>query len=295
LTAIGVSYITALQQEIEKWLRLRATTGPIGVCFSGGVDSGSVFLVTYQTLLRLGESPSRLKAFTLAVDGGGADLAQARRFLDALGLGLFLEPIEIPARDLDWRATVRVTEDYKPLDVQSATMALALCRGIRARYPEWRYLLDGDGGDENLKDYPIEENPELTIRSVVNNLMLYQEGWGVDSIKHSLTYSGGLSRGYTRTYAPAAQHGFDGFSPYTLPNVIAVAEGIPFADLTQGSHERLYDLKGEIVARGVESVTGLKMPIFEKRRFQHGAVAAANTLFPEHETDYRRAFQAIYE
>ena len=59
-------------------------------------------------------------------------------------------------------------------------------RGIRSG----RYLIDGDGGDENLKDYPIEENPELTIRSVVNNSMLYQEGWGVGKIKHSLTYSG---------------------------------------------------------------------------------------------------------
>ncbi len=64
--------------------------------------------------------------------------------------------------------------------------------------------MDGDGGDENLKDYPIEENPELTIRSVVNNPMLYQEGWGVGKIKHSLTYSGGLSRSYARTYAPGA-------------------------------------------------------------------------------------------
>ena len=52
-------------------------------------------------------------------------------------------------------------------------------RAFAQRYPDWRYLLDGDGGDENLKDYPIEENPELTIRSVVNNSMLYQEGWGV--------------------------------------------------------------------------------------------------------------------
>ena len=74
------------------------------------------------------------------------------------------------------------------------SMGLRLCRGIRERYPEWRLLVDGDGGDENLKDYPIEENAELTIRSVVNNRMLYQEGWGVESIKHSLTYSGGYSR-----------------------------------------------------------------------------------------------------
>src|SRR5262249_54155342 len=153
---------------------------------------------------------------------------------------------------------------------QSATMSLALCRGIRQRYPEWRYLIDGDGGDENLKDYPIEENPELTIRSVLNNTMLYQEGWGVDAIKHSLTYSGGLSRGYTRTYAPADVYGFDGFSPYTLPNVIEVAEAIPFIGLTGWSHDRLYRLKGEVVARGVKAVTGLDMPVFEKRRFQHG-------------------------
>jgi asparagine synthase (glutamine-hydrolysing) len=293
LTAIGAAYIQALQQDIEKWLRRRAPDGPIGVCFSGGIDSGSVFLVTYHTMLQLGMNPGRLKAFVLSVAGCGGDLVQARHFLDALGLSLFLEQIEAESADINWREAVRITEDYKPLDIQSATMAMALCRGIRQRYPDWRYLIDGDGGDENLKDYPIEENPELTIRSVVNNLMLYQEGWGVDSIKHSLTYSGGLSRGYTRTYAPAAHFGFDGFSPYTLPNVIAVAEAIPFAELTQGSHQRLYQLKGEIVSRGVKAVTGLEMPIFPKRRFQHGA--AEDAAFPDRESTYRRAFQALYE
>ena len=88
-------------------------------------------------------------------------------------------------------------------------------RGIRARYPDWRHLIDGDGGDENLKDYPIEENPELTIRSVVSNQMLYQEGWGVGRIKHSLTYSGGLSRSYTRTYAPVKH-----FNCFTIARIL---------------------------------------------------------------------------
>jgi asparagine synthase (glutamine-hydrolysing) len=210
---IGRAYIGALYAEVCNWLRHRASDGPIGVCFSGGIDSGSVFLVTYHAMLSLGMNPARLKAFTLSVRGGGDDLARARGFLDELGLGLFLEAIDVPAEGVDWREAVRVVEDYKPLDIQSAAMALALCRGIRARYPDWRFLIDGDGGDENLKDYPIEENSELTIRSVLNNRMLYQEGWGVDSIKHSLTYSGGLSRGYARTYAPAAVCGFEGFSP----------------------------------------------------------------------------------
>ncbi len=150
-------------------------------------------------------------------------MQQARSFLNTLDLGLFLEAVETDASTLDAQETIRIVEDYKPLDIESATMALALCRGIRERYPDWRYLLDGDGGDENLKDYPIEENPELTIRSVVHNRMLYQEGWGVGKIKHSLTYSGGLSRSYTRTYAPAHHYGFVGFSPYTRPSVIALA------------------------------------------------------------------------
>src|SRR5262249_31630011 len=147
---------------------------------------------------------------------------------------------------------------------------------------------DGDGGDENLKDYPIEANSELTIRSVVNNRMLYQEGWGVESIKHSLTYSGGYSRGCVRSYACAREYRFTSFSPYTLPAVIAVAEAIPFAAPTEGSTERLYALKADIVARGIRSVLGADMPVFPKRRFQHGAVssAAVDRLFPQNEVRY---------
>ena len=34
-------------------------------------------------------------------------------------------------------------------------MNLALLQGIRLRYPEWQYMIDGDGGDENLKDYKL--------------------------------------------------------------------------------------------------------------------------------------------
>jgi asparagine synthase (glutamine-hydrolysing) len=297
LDAVGRAYIRALSDEIAKWLRLRAPDAPVGVCFSGGIDSGSVFLVAYHAMLLLGMNPARLKAFTLAVDGGGDDLAQARRFLEACGLGLFLEPVEVPRSAVNWRDTVRVIEDYKPLDVQCAAMGLALCRGIRKRYPEWRFLLDGDGGDENLKDYPIEENTELTIRSILNNRMLYQEGWGVDAIKHSLTYSGGLSRGYARTYAPAAVCGFEGLSPYALPNVVEIAEAIPFIELTGWDHGRLYALKGEVVARGVKAVTGIDMPVFPKRRFQHGAPRPETfaALFPSQESVYRRAYHAAYD
>jgi asparagine synthase (glutamine-hydrolysing) len=157
-------------------------------------------------------------------------------------------------------------------------------------------LVDGDGGDENLKDYPIEENNELTIRSVVSNSMLYQEGWGVGAIKHSLTYSGGQSRGCVRSWAPLRACGFSGFSPLTRPAVIEAAEAVPFDALTQGDHAKLYALKGEIVKRGIRKHLGVDMPIYPKRRFQHGAAAEATLggQFSGGEERYRTHFARMY-
>jgi asparagine synthase (glutamine-hydrolysing) len=297
LDVIGEAYVQALCGEIRRWLAALPAAEPLGVLFSGGVDSGALLLALHHEILASGQSPARLKAFTLAVDGGGADLAQARELLRRTDLQILHEVIEASGDDIDPFAAVEAIEDYKPLDVECAAMSLALLRGIRARYPDWRHLADGDGGDENLKDYPIEENPELTIRSVVNNRMLYQEGWGVEAIKHSLTYSGGLSRGCVRGYAPARRHGFVPFSPFARPRVIAVAEAIPFAELTQGSHEALYNLKGEVLRRGVQRVTGLDLPVFPKRRFQHGA-APAETFrgrFDLRPTAYRRHLLSLYQ
>jgi asparagine synthase (glutamine-hydrolysing) len=151
-------------------------------------------------------------------------------------------------------------------------MALCLLRGIRARYPSLRYLLDGDGGDENLKSYPLEDS-DLTLSSVLRNPLLYQEGWGVDALKHSLVYSGGLSRGYVRTYAPAAAYGFSAFSPFTVRSVIAAAVAMPFDVVLDGREDRLATLKQDVVRAGVKAVTGIDMPIHAKRRFQDGALA----------------------
>ena len=296
LDRLGRHYIEALYSELRSWLAAQDPAAPIGVPFSGGIDSGSVLLCLNKLLLDQGQPPTRLKAFTLSLDGAGDDARQAREFLQRTDLEMLGETIEVPSAALDPLRAVAVIEDYKPLDVECAAVNLALLQAIRARYPAWRLLVDGDGGDENLKDYPIEANSELTIRSVVNNRMLYQEGWGVESLKHSLTYSGGYSRGCVRGYACASRYGFVSFSPYTRAPVIAVAEAVPFVELTCGSHERLYALKGEIVRRGVRAVLGYEMPIYPKRRFQHGSAApeTAARLFTEDEARYRRHFHALH-
>jgi asparagine synthase (glutamine-hydrolysing) len=296
LDVIGRQYVGALRHEVAQWLKAIPTSEPIGVLFSGGVDSGAVLLTVYRQLLEMGQSPSRLKAFTLSVDGEGEDGDQARAFLRRLDLEILGETVEVTAERLQPLAAVEVIEDYKPRDVECATVTLALLEEIRCRYPAWRYLVDGDGGDENLKDYPIEENRELTIVSVVNNQLLYQEGWGVDRIKHSLTYSGGQSRGCVRTFAPMQKYGFRGFSPFTRPSVVRVATAIPFDELSHGSHEVLYSLKGEIVGRGMLAVWGVDMPMFEKRRFQEGATSPSVFAhrFADDAGTYREHFLALH-
>ena len=297
IDAIGAAYIERLAEVVDQFLATIPDDQPIGVMFSGGIDSGSILVLVDYLLRRRGQSPSRIKAFTLAVEGQPGDLEQSREFLKTLNLEMLLEPIEVPTADVRWQDAVASIEDYKPLDVQSATMGYALLRELRRRYPDWRYLIDGDGGDENLKDYPIEDNPELTIRSVLGNRMLYQEGWGVDAVKHSLVYSGGQSRGHSRTSAPAAEFGFTGFSPYAVPDVIEIAEAVPFVALTDWDHKRLYSLKGQIVASGIRQVTGVQMPVFQKRRFQHGAAdpSTFKSLFPTDDQAYRDEFQRMME
>ena len=54
LDEIGRRYISALADEIAKWLKRISPTEPVGVAFSGGVDSGAVFVVTYHVMRQLG-------------------------------------------------------------------------------------------------------------------------------------------------------------------------------------------------------------------------------------------------
>jgi len=295
LDLIGKTYIGQLTQALDRWLDVLPADEPIGVMFSGGIDSGSVLLLLHHLLSERSDSLERLRAFTLSIGGEGDDRRQAIDFLDSLNLASFVEEVDVPLAQVDYRKAIAAVEDYKPLDIQSATAGYAICEAIRQRYPDWRWLVDGDGGDENLKDYPIEDNPGLTIDHVLGHTLLYQEGWGIDAVKHSKTYSGGQSRGHVRTWAPGRLLGFSGFSPYALPNMIDIAEGIPFAELTQRSPEKLYALKGEVVRRGIKQITGFDMPVYPKRRFQRGAVSSKTfeQIFPATASDYRNEFDRL--
>ena len=266
---IAAAYVGAAARAVEEWVAAVPDGEPIAVAFSGGVDSTSILLLARRALAALGRDPDLARAFTLDL-GGGADAVQARDTVRALGLESAWECVQVPADQYRLADAIDVIEDYHPLDVECAAASLCLLRGIRARHPSLRYLLDGDGGDENLKAYPLEDS-DLTLSSILRNPLLYQEGWGVDAVKHSLTYSGGLSRGYVRTYAPAAACGFTAFSPYTVRSAIAAAVAMPFERLLRGEPARLGTLKQDVVRAGMRAIAGIEMPVHPKRRFQDGA------------------------
>ena len=78
--------------------------------------------------------------------------------------------------------------------------------------------------------------------------------------------------------------------------VIAAAEAIPFPALTDGSLDKLYALKGEVLRRGLLAVMERELPVFPKRRFQEGATpeAAFASLFAGGESGYRAHFARLY-
>jgi asparagine synthase (glutamine-hydrolysing) len=289
--AAGESYVRAALTAATSWLAAVPASEPVAVAFSGGVDSTAAWLLARRAAEDLGRDPDLFRAFTLDF-GGGADAAQAHDVARALGLERTWERVEVPESEYDLREAIVTIEDYHPLDVECGAAALCLLRAVRRRHPRLRYLVDGDGGDENLKSYPLEDS-DLTLSSILGNPLLYQEGWGVDAMKHSLVYSGGLSRGYMRTYMPAARHAFSAFSPFTARSVVAEAQAMPFEAMLAGDPWRLATLKQDVVRAGVRALLDVDMPVAPKRRFQDGAHAAPRGRVTK--AWCRRVFDELWE
>jgi asparagine synthase (glutamine-hydrolysing) len=270
IALLGGRYADALETIIERVLAVLPAREPIGIAFSGGADSSAVAALLWKALLKRNQG-GRAWFFTLSVEGG-SDRDAAAAVAESLGFRERWSAIEAPPSDLDLSRAVAAIEDYRPLDVQCAAAMRALLGRVRRARPDLVYLFDGDGGDENWKSYPLSDS-DITIRSVLNNPLLYHEGWGVDSIKHSLTYSGGFSRGVVRGFAPAREYGFRLISPHAMRPAIAAALSAPLRGLVGEDAGLLAALKGKIVRAGLAS-RGLSAPFSPKRRFQEGASGA---------------------
>ena len=77
LDAIGAAYVGALAEEIRKWVVAPRPREPIGVCFSGGVDSGAVLLVTRARPARPRDEPGAAEGLHARRRRSGGSLAGA--------------------------------------------------------------------------------------------------------------------------------------------------------------------------------------------------------------------------
>jgi asparagine synthase (glutamine-hydrolysing) len=271
IAPLAESYFEGVRRSISSALDALPREAAIGIALSGGADSTIVAALLWD-LLKSRNEGDRARFFTLSISGG-EDRDRAEAVASALGVRERWSPVEASPEELDLARAVACIEDYRPLDVQCAAVERAFLKKLREIEPSLVFLFDGDGGDENWKSYPPEDS-EITIRSVLNNPLLYHEGWGVDSIKHSLTYSGGLSRGIVRGFAPAREFGFRLISPHSMRPAIAAALAAPLRDLAGEDAARLLALKGQIARAGLRAL-GLDPPLAPKSRFQRGATSEA--------------------
>ena len=171
LDLIGRQYIEAVVRGAARaGCAAQDAAAPIGVPFSGGIDSGAVLLCLYKLLLNEGISPARLKAFTLSVDGAGADALQARDFLVRTGLEMLGETIDVASADARpaarrrgdrglqaARRGVRGGEPPAPRRDPRALSRLAPARGRRRRRREPEGL--SDRGEQRADDPQRRQQP----------------------------------------------------------------------------------------------------------------------------------------
>lgn len=289
---IGEAYIHAVRNVVQDQLRLIPDAEPIGLALSGGADSALVAAVLSDSLQSVTrQNPVIL--FTLAIDGGGSDLAQARSVADLLQRRYGRD--RVPFHVISVRSSAvnagrlmeeaaGVLEEHHVRDVECGMAGLLLYRSVQQKIaasevPPIRFDFNGDGGNENFRDYPLVDEGYGIIE--LNNVhalpFLYLLGYHRTMRASSDTFSGGLSRAYTRTFNPARKFGVRTFSPLIDRRVIDVGRRIPLAALTP-TPQQLHALRGEAVRAGVKQVIGLDLPVFPKARFQEGCAADPHFL-----------------
>ena len=94
LEEAGAAYISAAYASVRQWVARVPANEPVGVAFSGGIDSTATLMLARRACEELGRHPDSMRAFTLDF-GGGTDAAQAESAVRALGIPQAWERIDV--------------------------------------------------------------------------------------------------------------------------------------------------------------------------------------------------------
>src|SRR5437763_1867024 len=205
--------------------RLVDLTGPRSAALAGADRDGVVDAVQRGDAARLGRTDGHFAA--VARDGQTVRLARTiglplRYFVAKMFHGPFLVVPDRIARLYDYCCEQTSGGQLDPLYTRMVPAHYLVeieqvgCPHPRPRcHPFFNPAIGhGDAGDETPTAY-TREPADPMLSSVLKHPRRYQGGWRIEAIQRSLTSSGGLSRAYVRTYAPAQRLGFTAFSPYT--------------------------------------------------------------------------------
>lgn len=281
LNQIGEQYVKEVKRDVEANIAQQISNDEeVCIPFSGGADSGLVALAVANARKKQQHS-GQLILSTLCVDQGGPDINAAETvspLVKQLYPNTIWECIKINSSDIDHQKLMydafRTIEDYRIRDLECAMAGIVFLDALRKRHSKLTALFDGDGGNEFWQDYPLADEGygRIALEDVHQDPHLFYLGYSIKKLSYSETYSGGLSRGYVRTFNTGRQFGFHGYSPLISGALVALASKIPLAQLAPTA-ERLHEIRAEAVKTGSRIVYGIDLPIFPKARFQEGCSA----------------------
>lgn len=227
-----------LLAAVRQRVGARNATGPVPVLLSGGLDSFTIALA-----LRI--SGYSVRAYTLTVNGQGADLVMARRFASLLDL----EHHEINVDDsmvLDaFGPAVEKSECYHLYNVYCAVGMLLLGRALAGAGETFAFC--GEAVNEAVGDYGDWQytNPLTggvkTLQCVKPALMTSHDArlrlvWGHphDRAKYNKALGTGLAKhAGSRMIKPVLSQGLDLECPYYDPDLLAHLISLPGQTLVE--------------------------------------------------------------
>ena len=302
-------YMKRIKCVLARQLELIPADKEVGVLFSGGIDSTSVLVLLYRLFEESGRDTKKLKAFSLAINGGGSDLPQSNEVLVLLkekGIVVQRELYHKSTEKFDEKAQVaylkkmiETVEDYKPANLQGIMGVNWALEAIRKKHPELKYLFSGNGADELGLSYELNDRESryrpLTFDEVMKKPLMFVFGPHEPGGRVFNAHKGGagLSReACYYTYVNEA-HGFVALSPFLDKDVIEFAAGIPYAQLIP-DEAAMASFKVRLETEGLNAIAGVDLPVFHKTRLQSG-IAPKNPFDFVHAGLARQLYRDMFD
>jgi asparagine synthase (glutamine-hydrolysing) len=147
--AVRASLVEAVRKRIA-----HSDHDVVGVLCSGGIDSAAITCIAHSIITG---HIKKMKVFTMRYRNGQSDDAFYAALLCA-HLGCVHETIEFGPEDIDVDAStiaavIRACETCDPNTIRAAIPMYLLAKAIKARAPEVKVVLSGEGADELFGGY----------------------------------------------------------------------------------------------------------------------------------------------